>query len=106
MFGMVLDPGCFIIYFKIEPVDIALLFFIRKIEFGIAIFQLLIGKSSLIRFVSIGPYMKPDKEECIGRIINVFDRFKPCQGMLFIIQRNFDGVVNLLLPVLSGVERL
>ena len=61
MFGMILDLCGYIIYFKIKPVDIALLFFIRKIKFGITIFQLLITESGLIIFISIGPDMKPDK---------------------------------------------
>ena len=69
--------GCgYIIYFKIKPVDVTLIFFIGEIEFGAAVFQHLVGKSSFIIFISIDPQVKPDKFECVGRIVGVVYFFK------------------------------
>jgi hypothetical protein len=45
--------------------------------------------------------MKPDEFERIWRIIDVLDPFKAVKAVFFIIQRNINNIIDLLLPVLG-----
>src|SRR5450432_3243588 len=86
MFRMILDDGWISIDAKVQPVQISLLLFRRKIKPGITVFQLLIAVQRQVIAISIRPYMKPDKTECVRRMIRIaefhqrierfFSRFK------------------------------
>jgi len=43
--------------------------------------------------------MKPDKVQSVGRVIDVFDGAETVECSVVFIQRYFDGMINLLLPV-------
>lgn len=96
---MIFNYGCYIVYFKIKPVDITFLFFTGKIKLGIAVFKVLIGESRLVIFIGIGPAMKPDEMKGVGGVVDIFDFLKTIQAVVPVIQGDIDLVIDLLLPV-------
>ena len=52
--------GCDAVYFKIKMVDIAALFFARKVKIRVTQLQQLIAKSRAVIFISIRPKVEPD----------------------------------------------
>ena len=99
MLRMVFGGSNRVVHFKLKPVDVSFVFFIGEIKFSASVFEHLVGECGLIVFIGIGPKVKPDEGECIGRIVGVLHLRKAIEGMFFVIECNVDGVVDFLLPI-------
>ena len=102
MLGMVFQLGGDAVYFKIQFVDIAPVFFIREIEFRTAVFQHMIAEGGLVVFIRIRPEVKPDKAQGIGGVVDVFELFKSGEAVVLVIEGYVDGIVDFLLPVIQS----
>ena len=86
MLWMIFNIGTLSIHPKVEAIDIATIFCIRKIKISTSVFQQLIAEGSIICAVRIRPHMKPDKIQTVGGAIAVFNFCKTIQRMFAVIQ--------------------
>lgn len=96
---MVFHGGGGAVDLEIEPVDIAPLLTVAKIEIGAVINQQLFAESRFIVTISVGPAMEPDETQRIGGVVGVGYFFEAVERMTGVGEGYVDMVIDLLLPI-------
>ncbi len=89
---------------EIETIDISFCRRIGKVEVRSAIAEGLFAERGLIIFICVWPKMEPDKGQRVGGAIGIFYADEAVEGMFYVVERDIDLVVDLLLPILLGGE--